>query len=186
MDPHSFWTFSPAMVLWGLLAAAVWHDVRRRRIPNRLVFSGALLGVLLNSVALPGVTPAGPWLALGGLAVGLGLLLPMYALKALGAGDVKLMAMVGAFLGPRPAVFAVLCSLLAGGVLALAVALCQGTLRQALANARQLLLQGWLRAAAGEVPRVGAPSVAGGNLPYAIAIAAGTAISLALAAGGHA
>ncbi|MED5616228.1 A24 family peptidase [Janthinobacterium sp. P210005] len=186
MDPHSFWTFSPATVLWGLLAAAVWHDMRRRRIPNRLVFSGALLGVLLNSVVWPGVTPAGPWLALGGLAVGLGLLLPMYAMKALGAGDVKLMAMVGAFLGPRPAVFAVLCSLLAGGVLALAVALCQGTLRQAMSNARQLLLQGWLRAAAGEVPRVDAPAVPGGKLPYAIAIAAGTAIWLALAAGGYA
>ena len=120
------------------------------------------------------------------VAVGLGLLLPMYAMKALGAGDVKLMAMVGAFLGPRPVVFAVLCSLLAGGVLALAVALCRGTLRQSMANARQLLLQGWLRAAAGEVPRVGAPAVPGGNLPYAIAIAAGTAIWLALAAGGHA
>jgi len=186
MDPHYFWTFSPAIVLWGLLAAAVWHDVRRRRIPNRLVFSGALLGVLLNSLALPGVTPAGTWLALGGMAVGLGLLLPMYAMKALGAGDVKLMAMVGAFLGPRPVVFAVLCSLLAGGVLALAVALCQGTLRQAMANAWQLLLQGWLRAAAGEVPQVDAPAVPGGSLPYAIAITAGTAIWLALAAGGYA
>ena len=186
MDPHSFWTFSPAIILWGLLGAAVWHDVRCRRIPNRLVFSGALLGVLLNSLALPGVVPAGPWLALGGLAVGLGLLLPMYAMKALGAGDVKLMAMVGAFLGPRPAVFALLCSLLAGGVLALAVALCQGTLRQAIANVWQLLLQGCLRAAAGEVPQVGAPVVSGGNLPYVIAIAAGTTIWLALAAGGYA
>ena len=186
MDPHSFWTFSPAILLWGLLAAAVWHDVRRRRIPNRLVFSGAVLGVLLNSLALPGVTTAGPWLALGGLAVGLGLLLPMHAMKALGAGDVKLMAMVGAFLGPRATVFAVLCSLLAGGVLALAVAVYQGTLRQALANARQLLLQGWLRAAAGEVPQLDAPAAPGGNLPYAIAIAVGTAIWLALAAGGHA
>ena len=79
-----------------------------------------------------------------------------------------------------------LCSLLAGGVLALAVALCQGTLRQAIANVWQLLLQGCLRAAAGEVPQVGAPVVSGGNLPFAIAIAAGTAIWLALAAGGYA
>jgi prepilin peptidase CpaA len=186
MDPHSFWTISPAIALWGLLAAAVWHDVRRRRIPNRLVFAGALLGVLLNSLALPGVAAAGPWLALGGLATGLGLLMPMYAMKALGAGDVKLMAMVGAFVGPRNAVFAVLCSLAAGGVLALAVALYQGTLRQALANAWQLLLQGWLRAVAGEAPQLGAPAVSSASLPYAIAIAAGTAISLALAAGVHA
>ena len=188
-----FLSWSPAVLLAVLLLLAVYHDVRSRRIPNRLVLAGALAGLLLNTLLPPGaglLTAApgalGFWPALGGLALGLALLMPMYAIKALGAGDVKLMAMVGAFVGPHSIFFCLLSSLLAGGVLALAVALCQGTLRQAMANAWQLLLQGWLRAAAGEVPQVGAPAVPGGNLPYAIAIAAGTAIWLALEAGGYA
>ena len=178
MNPSSFWIFTPAIALWGLLAAAVWHDVRRRRIPNRLVCAGAALGVLLNCVTQAG---AGPWLALGGLLLGLGLLLPMYMLKALGAGDVKLMAMVGAFLGPQGVLLAALCSLLAGAVLALGVALYRGSLHQVLANSWHVLLQGVLRVVAGGSPRLEAPAAASGRLPYAVAVASGTAICLALA-----
>lgn len=178
MNPSSFWILTPAIALWGLLAAAVWHDVRRRRIPNRLVFAGAALGVLLNCVTQAG---AGLWLALGGLLLGLGLLLPMYMLKALGAGDVKLMAMVGAFLGPQGVLLATLCSLLAGAVLALGVALYRGSLRQVLANSWHVLLQGVLRVVAGGSPRLEAPAAASGRLPYAVAVASGTAICLALA-----
>ena len=94
-------------LLAGLLAAALWHDLRTRRIPNRLVLWGTVGGVVLNSML-----PAGAGLfqqpfgglgllqSLAGAAAGLALLLPMYLLRALGAGDVKLMAMCGAFLGP--------------------------------------------------------------------------------------
>ena len=56
------------------------------------------------------------WLA--GLALGLLLLLPLYLLGACGAGDVKLMAMTGAFLGPQDALGAILMTFLAGGLLA--------------------------------------------------------------------
>ena len=73
----------------------------------------------------------------------------MYMLKALGAGDVKLMAMVGAFLGPQGVLLATLCSLLAGAVLALGVALYRGGLRRVLANSWHVLLQGVLRVVAG-------------------------------------
>lgn len=191
MDAHSFWIFSPAIVLWGLLAAAVWHDVRSRRIPNRLVFPGALLGMLINSVPLqvegwlaPVATPLGLPMALAGFAAGLALLLPMYALKAMGAGDVKLLAMTGAFLGPYAVAIVMLFSLLAGGVMAVLVAAWNGTLRRVTANSYQLLLQSLMRGVAGDVPRIDAPALPSGKLPYAIAIAAGTAIYLALAARG--
>ena len=116
-------------LLAGLLGAALWHDLRTRRIPNRLVLWGTVGGVLLNSML-----PAGAGLfqqpfgglgllqSLAGAAAGLALLLPMYLLRALGAGDVKLMAMCGAFLGPLAVLEAVLLTLLAGGVLAIAAA----------------------------------------------------------------
>lgn len=192
MNAHSFWMFSPAIALWGLLAAAVLHDVRSRRIPNRLVFPGALLGVLLNcipfhvnGVLLSVIGPAGFWLSLAGFATGLGLLLPMYIMKAMGAGDVKMMAMVGAFLGPYPVAIALFFSLLAGGAMALAVAAFNGTLVKVTANTYHLLLQSMMRGVNGDMPRVEAPAVPTGKLPYAIAIATGTTIYLALATSGH-
>eukprot|EP01032_Pedospumella_encystans_P026765 gene26765-30247_t len=95
----------PLLLLLGLLTTAVWHDIKARRIPNALVLPGALAGL-----ALQGLLPAGggfyttPFGALGlllglaGMALGLALLLPMYMLGTMGAGDVKLLAMAGAFM----------------------------------------------------------------------------------------
>lgn len=192
MHAQSFWMYSPAIVLWGFLCAIVWHDVRSRRIPNRLVFSGAMVGVLLNSIPfhidgllLPVVQPAGLLMALAGLALGLVLLMPMYMMKALGAGDVKMMAMIGAFLGPRPVFIAMLLTFLSGGVMALAVAAWHGSLRKVGSNTFHLLLQSLLRGVNGHMPQVDKPAVATGKLPYAIAIATGTTLYLALAAAGH-
>lgn len=186
-----FLTWSPAVLLAGLLLLAVYHDVRSRRIPNCLVLPGALAGLLLNCVMPAGAglltaTPGaiGFWPALGGLALGLALLLPMYALKALGAGDVKLMAMVGAFVGPYTVFLCLLSTLLAGGVLALAVAAFHGSLRQVAGNSYHMALNSFMRAIAAQRPEIDAPVVPSGKLPYAIAIACGTALYLLLAASG--
>ena len=170
----------PALLLCALLACAVWHDVRSRRIPNGLVFGGALLALLLHAVPAPaggglgGLDTLG---ALAGMALGLGLLLPMYVLRALGAGDVKLMAMVGAFVGPQQVLSATLLTLLAGGVLAALVAASQGVLRQTLLNSYCMLLHSVMRGMGGGNARLDAPPAATGKLPYAIAIAAGTIFS---------
>ena len=192
MYPNFFLSWSPAVLLAVLLLLAVYYDVRSRRIPNRLVFSGALAGLLLNAVlpAGAGLLTAAPgalgfWPALGGLVLGLALLMPMYALKALGAGDVKLMAMVGAFVGPQTVLFCLLCSLLAGGVLALAVAAFHGTLRQVASNSYYLVLNSLMRAIASQRPDIDAPAKPSGQLPYAIAIASGTLLYLLLAASGQ-
>jgi len=170
----------PLLIFCMLLALAVWNDLRTRRIPNALVFGGAVVGLLLNSFVPPGaglfIQPFGGigfWSALAGLGVGLGLLLPMYALRALGAGDVKLMAMVGAFVGAWPVAGITLLTLLAGGVLALVVAAFNGRLKHALNNTLQMLKYSLLRSLAGEIAKIEAPAVASGRLPYAVAIAAG-------------
>ena len=191
MNAVSFWMLSPALLLWPLLGAAVWHDVRSRRIPNRLVVCGMVFGVFLNvvpfqvaGVVTPVVEPAGFLMALSGLALGLACLMPMYMMKAMGAGDVKMMAMVGAFLGPRPVFIAVVFTFLAGGVMALVVAAWNGSLRRVCSNTYHLALQSLMRGVAGEMPQIDAPAVPTGKLPYAIAIAAGTILYLALAASG--
>lgn len=173
-------TLLPLIVLGVLLALAVWNDLRTRRIPNALVFGGAAIGLLLNSVLPAGdglfIAPFGAigFLgALAGWAVGLALLLPMYALRALGAGDVKLMAMLGAFVGAWPVAGITLLTLLAGGVLALAVALFNGRLKLMVGNTIQMIKYSLIRSLAGEVAKVEAPAEASGRLPYAVAIAAG-------------
>jgi len=183
-----------AMWLWILLAAASWTDLRVRRISNKLVLAGALSGVVLNTVlpegsGLFGVLPGGLGFlnALGGLAAGLGVLLPLYLLRAMGAGDVKLMAMIGAFLGPASTLGAVLMTFLAGGILALAVALWKGVLRSTLANIRFMMLHTMIKAMSGQGTQIDAsPASATGKLPYALAIAAGTVAQILLARNGHA
>jgi len=105
-----------------LLCAAAWHDLRSRRIPNALVYPGTAAGFLLNSLLSQGMGGLGALDSLAGLGAGLLLLLPLYLLRAMGAGDVKLMAMAGAFLGARGVTSAFIYVLLAGGLLAIAMA----------------------------------------------------------------
>jgi prepilin peptidase CpaA len=97
------------------LIIAVLSDVRTRRIPNRLVLVMGVLGMLF-SVVVTGPLP-GIGRALLGCAIGLGLWLPFYALRMLGAGDVKLFAAAGCWLAPSQLFEAAVLSALAGGVL---------------------------------------------------------------------
>jgi len=80
-----------------LLTLACFTDLRTRRIPNVLTFSAAA-GALLFHLATGGWSAAGSSLA--GLFLGALLFFPMFALRGMGAGDVKLLAAIGAWLGP--------------------------------------------------------------------------------------
>jgi prepilin peptidase CpaA len=99
-------------LLSALLVTAVYSDLRRHRIPNWLTLLGLVAGLVLQTVAdgahglISGV--------LGAL-VGLACFAPFYLLRGMGAGDVKLLAAVGSFMGPEGAFYAAACSLLAGG-----------------------------------------------------------------------
>ena len=107
-------------VLAAGLAAAVVIDLRSRRIPNLLTATMALLGLGLAATGFSGLTLAA---SVGGMVLGLLLMLPGHLFGATGAGDVKLMAAVGAILGPGLVIPAFLFTCIAGGVLAVAVAI---------------------------------------------------------------
>lgn len=101
--------------LLGASAWAVREDLLFRRIPNRLTGSLLCLGLALHFIS-------GGWSALGiaflGVLVGLAVLLPLYGLRATGAGDVKLLAAAGAVLGPYGIALAGAYTLISGGLLA--------------------------------------------------------------------
>src|SRR4051812_43294499 len=85
-----------ALLLALVLGAAV-YDVRYRRIPNWLSMGGVIAGIAMNSFLYEGW--AGMQFALIGMAVGFGAYFVLYMLRAMGAGDVKLMAAIGACIG---------------------------------------------------------------------------------------
>lgn len=164
-----------------LLITAVRQDVKNYRIANAVVFWGAGLGLLLNAVMPEGFgfansIPGGVGFlsALAGLAIGLAALLPMYMLRAMGAGDVKLMAMVGAFLGPDDVQGAILVTFLAGGVLSIVYVWKIGALRRTLQNIHFILYSSAVKVAGGSLPTLEDAPQTAAKFPYAIAISVGT------------
>jgi len=168
----------PCIALAGILAVAVVTDLRARRIPNRLTFPAMLAGLAWHA-ASGGVD--GAIFSLGGLGLGLGLMIAPYAAGVMGAGDVKLMAACGAWLGAAGVFQAFLLTSLAGGLYALVVLSFNlpqlGRVLGGLWETIQIFIATkrfvYTRRAAG-MPR----------LCYGVAIAAGTALSMALDAMG--
>jgi prepilin peptidase CpaA len=165
------------LLLTAMLLLAVRSDLDARRIPNPLVAWGALAGLACSMA--PGGIGLAP--ALAGLLLGLLSLLPLYALRALGAGDVKLMAAVGAFVGARALPLTLLATFVAGGVLTLLVTLYHGTATQTLRNVRDMLSSACWRLLCREAPVLEPAPASAGKMPYALAIAAGAWLQAALA-----
>ena len=165
------------LALVGLVYLAAFFDVKQRRIPNLLVLMGILFGALLqfSYFGVFGIVNA-----LVGLGAGVMLLLPGYLFKATGAGDVKLMAAIGAFLGLYDVFLAALASIAVGGIVALGYA--AGSLfNQATVSPwsryglmfKTLVITGrpiYIAPAEGEVM--------GRKFPFAVSIAIGTTLFL--------
>jgi prepilin peptidase CpaA len=164
-------------VLASLLAIASWLDFTRWRIPNMVVLPGMALAVSMHALLPSGL---GFDQSLYGLALALGALLPPYFLRMLGAGDVKLMAMVGSFLGPREAFGAVLFTFLAGGVIAVACALKKGALKQTAHNVRLIFHMHAAKMAGVEGPTFNPRTETAVRIPYSVAIALGSGTLLIL------
>lgn len=178
----SFFAGINFVLLIVLLGTSVWFDVKSRRIPNWLIAMG-----LTASFALQVLSSFGSFSTWGmGLLAGFGLFIPFYLLRAMGAGDVKLMAVIGSFIGPGAALSAVLLTLVAGGVMAICVSLWGGAFRSVLSNVRLLLTSTLFSMLHGKTATVNATFSSAGNLPYALAIATGTLAHLILAHSGRA
>ncbi len=163
-----------------LSAAAAWatvgavYDIASRRIPNRLCYSGILVGILLRTGVL-GWRGLATALAGGALAGGIFFLL--YLVRGMGAGDVKLMAAVGCFSGFPGVVQILVACALAGGIMALGVAFYRSSALRTLRNVWELLR---FHAAHGAQvhPTLNIDNPQAMRLPYAIAIAAGSGYAL--------
>jgi prepilin peptidase CpaA len=165
-------TISLTVILIALVACI--FDVRTRRIPNVLTFSAALAGLLFHWFA---AGPEGVFVAAAGWLVGLGLFLPFFALGGMGGGDVKLLAALGAWVGPQETLWLAVYAGIAGGVLGVGVALSRGYLKTALHNVAGALRY-WGSAGIRPVPGLTLESGTAPRLAYAIPILAGTLVTL--------
>ena len=156
-------------VLILFLAVAVYFDFRYHRIPNVTALAIGVMGLYGHSY-IDGLQ--GAQFALGGLAMGMGFLLPFYVLGGMGAGDVKLMGAIGAYLGPQLTLFAVGVTLVLGALGALGLLL-TGYGRQRLStleasNSHDDCAQ----------PTTSVTPVLKARFPYALAIAGGALTAL--------
>lgn len=154
-----------AIAAAGLAATAI--DVRVRRIPNALTLAIGASGVLAALLSWSSVTPLA---ALAAFAIGLLVMLPGHVVGATGAGDVKLFAAIATWLGPRATVTAFLYTALAGGAIAVAVALRRRILSDTIARATTLVSSAGLNVGDIESSRIN-------RFAYAPAIALGTLVA---------
>lgn len=159
-----------------LVLIAATYDWRYRIVPNWLTLGGVLAGLAVNTI-LGGIS--GLWLAFSGAFVALLVYLALYALRAMGAGDAKLMAAVGALMGPFIWWGIFIYTILIGGVAALAAILLSGRFRRTLRNIGTIL-SSLVRAKRpwAENPEVDVRDKRALRLPHAVNIAAGTAAYL--------
>lgn len=172
---------SVEVILIVMVLAAAVYDVRYRRIPNWVSVTGAAIGLALNTFLYRGAP--GLLFAVKGLAVAFGLYFLLYALHAMGAGDVKLMGAVGSLVGWQDWFGIFLISAILGGMMALIVTVARGRVRKTVSNMGFIL---------GEM-RHGRPAYIGREeldvkssksvgLPHAAVVSIGTIFYLALAA----
>lgn len=162
--------------LMALLVLAAVIDWRSYRIPNWLTVTGAVYGLLFNAVHATSMA-GGLATAAIGLFAGLLLMLPLYVIRVLGAGDVKLMAMVGASLGAVATLKAALLIFIVGGIAAIAFAVSHRAVGRLGANVRGIVESMVLPGIA--LWRPGRSGASVGRLPYGVSISAGTIAFLA-------
>jgi prepilin peptidase CpaA len=172
---NEIFSTASTLVLLVLLASAIGTDLKSHRIPNFLLVSALNLALILHAMS-GGID--GLITATGGLVVGLAMFLPLYAIGGMGAGDVKLLAVVGCFLGPWGAVLAGLASMMVGAVFGISIIVWQRVWPILEFHVAQFLISPQAKARTTSVShslRHRNPITA---IPYAPAIAAGTVATL--------
>ena len=124
------------ILLLCIVVSAGVSDLRTRRIPNWLVLLGLALGFGLNSFLYGS---AGFYSAAKGMGLAMAIYFPLFALRAMGAGDAKLMAAVGSIVGPGNWLAIFFFSAVLGGILGLAVVVARKRLSSTLFNVLYIL-----------------------------------------------
>jgi prepilin peptidase CpaA len=164
----------PVHMALVVASLACVSDLRTRRIPNMLTFGSAIA-----AIAVHGATAGTSGLITGvaGWLVGIALFFPLFALGGMGAGDVKLLGALGAWLGPMTVLYVALYSSMAGGVLAVAVALKAGYLRQAIRNLQGLACY-WMTVGLKPAPGLTLDQEQTPKLAFAVPVLAGLMVTL--------
>ncbi len=159
------WPFTLTLTFW-----AGWIDWRTRRLPNWLTVSGILVGIAVRSWISGWQGAAG---ALEGALLALVLLLPLVYLRALGAGDWKLMGAVGALLGPKMFLFVLVASIFVSGLMAAAMMVQSKRVKATFRNLAALF-RGFVSFGLRKHPEISLDNPALLKLPFGVAAAAGT------------
>ena len=162
------------ILLVPLAGIISYYDVRYRRIPNAFVLATLAGGLAINGIfgGLPGVGTS-----LLGCLVGFGLMFLLHIFGAMGAGDVKLFAAIGAVTGAGLVVPTFLIVIITGGLLAVVSIIRTGAVKTTMNRVLQIfigMLPGW------QMPKFAVPSDRTHTIPYGVAITMGSIISMAI------
>ncbi|MBS1849563.1 MAG: prepilin peptidase [Acidobacteria bacterium] len=162
-----------------LALVAGWTDLRSRRIPNWLTMPSLLLGLVVRTAfeGWPGARES-----LLGIALGLGLLLPLVLLRSLGAGDWKLVGALGAWLGPHRLLTVLFGAIMIAGVMAVALIVHQRRIGQTVRNIGRMLASLFTLHLPG--PEVSLDNPRAAKVPFGVAVAAATVLYTAMQIGG--
>jgi len=167
---------SATQIIWiltlALTISAALLDWRSRRIPNWLTVPGLLSGITLHA-ALNGWQ--GMRFALEGAALALVILLPLVLLRALGAGDWKLMGAVGTFLGWKLILFVLVGSIFASGIMAIVQVYRVGRVMETFRN-MVTLVKGFFAFGLKKNPQISLDNPRLLKLPFGVAVAAATVV----------
>lgn len=175
--------WSGRLLIIGLLALAAYTDYRSRRIANAVCVTLLVAGFLWHALAVEGVGLFASSLAgglglsasaLGALAAFVGLF-PLYLLRVVGAGDVKLATAIGAWVGWQALLPWALLVMIAGGVLALAWMVNGRRRARVFFNLRLMATQTFIEGPRAAIAGFDQQAAADDRLPYAWAILGGTA-----------
>ncbi len=173
---------SPPLIagLLTMLALAVYSDLTKRKIPNTVVLFGLVFSLIFQLLA---AGSAGTLSWIFGVIVGFLCFFPLYLLRGMAAGDVKLMMAVGGFLGYPLVIAAALYSLIAGGLMAIMYLIYKGKLGQLITTIKLLAFNIFVKKTTGQPLYESSSSETSlGRMPYAQAIAVGTFIACYLQA----
>jgi prepilin peptidase CpaA len=159
----------------AMLYASV-SDYRSHRVPNWLNAGLAVSGILFNSFFGGGLA-----MSVLGLATGFAVLFPLWGLRMMGAGDVKYMAGLGAWMGPQFTLYAFCIGGILGGLWAITMIVRRGAWSRTSTNLGVVMLKmGSLKNAFSEMGSFNSLSGKAGVLPYAVPLSIGTGCVLIL------